>query len=1624
MPPPLGGSSGGLPSRVEYLSPQGVLLPLVYGTTASPLWLELRGRSAWQATPSWTVYRLACHRLLPWLRVTFAMVPDAAWPGSDQQPRSTAPATGPVGRLGRPSVSDPWGVGSFLCVRGPGPPGSCSPVCPLGVLCCVCGVLGLPAPVHGCARSVCCVACAVSWASWLLFTRVPARCVVLRVRCPGPPGTCSPVCPLGVLFCVFGVLGHLAPVHRCACSVCCVACAVSWASRLLFTGVPARCVVLRVRCPGPPGSCLPVCPLGVLCCVCGVLGLPAPVHRCARSVCCFASAVSWASRPLFTGAPARCVVQRVRCPGPPGSCSPVCPLGVLCCVCGVLGHLAPVHRCARSVCCVACAVSWASWLLFTGVPARCVVLRVRCPGPPGSCSPVCPLGVLFCVCGVLGLPAPVHRCARSVCCVACAVSWASRLLFTGVPARCVVLRVRCPGPPGSCSPVCPLGVLCCVCGVLGHLAPVHRCARSVCCVACAVSWATWLLFTGVPAWCVVLRVRCPGPPGSCSPVCPLGVLCCVCGVAGLPAPVHRCARSVCCFASAVSWASRLLFTGAPARCVVLRVRCPGPPGSCSPVCPLGVLCWVCGVLGHLAPVHRCARSVCCVACAVSWASWLPITGVPARCVVLRVRCPGPPGSCLPVCPLGVLCCVCGVAGLLAPVHRSARSVCCVACAVSWASRLLFTGVPARCVVLRVRCPGPPGSCSPVRPLGVLCCVCGVLGLLAPVHRCARSVCCVACAVSWASRLLFTGVPARCVVLRVRCPGPPGSCSPVCPLGVLCCVCCVLGLPAPVHRCARSVCCFACAVSWASRLLFTGVPARCVVLRVRCPGPPGSCSPVCPLGVLCCVCGVLGHLAPVHRCARSVCCFACAVSWASRLLFTGVPARCVVLRVRCPGPPGSCSPVCPLGVLCCVCGVLGLLAPVHPCARSLCCVACAVSWASRLLFTGVPARCVVLRVRCPGPPGSCSPVCPLGVLCCVCGVLGLPAPVHRCARSMCCVACAVSWASWLLFTGVPARCVVLGVWCPGPPGSCSPVCPLGVLCCACGVLGLLAPVHRCARSVCCVACAVSWASWLLFTGVPAPCVVLPCALSLASRLLFTGVPARCVVLRVRCPGPPGSCSPVCPLGVLFCVCGVLGLPAPVHRCARLVCCVACAVSWASRLLFTGVPARCVVLRVRCPGPPGSCSPVCPLGVLCCVCGVLGLLAPVHRYARSVCCVACAVSWSSRLLFTRVPARCVVLRVRCPWRPGSCSPVCPLGVLCCVCGVLGLPAPVHRCARSLCCVACAVSWASRVLFTGVPARYVVLRVRCPGPPGSCSPVCPLSVLCCVCGVLGLQAPVHRCARSVCCVACAVSWASRLLFTGVPARCVVLRVRCPGPPGSCSPVCPLGVLCCVCGVLGLPAPVHRCARSVCCVACAVSRASWLLFTGVPARCVVLRVRCPGPPGSCSPARPLGVLCCVCGVLGLLVPPVCPLGVLCCVCGVLGLLAPVHRCARLVCCVACAVSWASWLLFTGVPARCVVLRVRCPGPTGSCSPVCPLGVLFCVCGVLGLLAPVHRCARSVSCVAVRGVAAGRSLVHPDGGHRSRQGLGTLRAHTRPSGRRLLVVGRGWVPSGRALVHPDGGCS
>ena len=281
--PSFGGQLWGLPSRVEYLSPQGVLLPLVYGTTASPLWLGgplcLAGDPLLDCVPA---------RLSP----VASMAPGDVCHG----PRCSLAGLGPVALEYRSCHWPGGSAGSPQCVR------------PMG-----CWFFPVPRPPY---------LCAVSWAAWPLFTGVPARFAVLRLRCPGPLGSCSPVCSLGVLCCVSGVLGHLAPGHRCARWVCCVACAVSRATWLLFTGAPARCVALRVRCPWPLGSCSPVCPLGVLCCVCGVLGHLAPVHRCACAVCCVVSAVSWVTWLLFTGvSPRVCLLLSPRSLPLPFPCS-------------------------------------------------------------------------------------------------------------------------------------------------------------------------------------------------------------------------------------------------------------------------------------------------------------------------------------------------------------------------------------------------------------------------------------------------------------------------------------------------------------------------------------------------------------------------------------------------------------------------------------------------------------------------------------------------------------------------------------------------------------------------------------------------------------------------------------------------------------------------------------------------------------------------------------------------------------------------------------------------------------------------------------------------------------------------------------------------------------------------------------------------------------------------------------------------------------------------------------------------------------------------------------------------------------------------------------------------------
>ena len=143
-----------------------------------------------------------------------------------------------------------------------------------------------------------------------------------------------------------------------------------------------------------------------------------------------------------------------------------------------------------------------------------------CHGPRGSLAGLGPVALEYCSCPWPGGSAGSPWCVQPMGCwfsavprppYVSAVSRASWLLFTRVCARFVVLCLRCPGPLGSCSPVRPLGVVCSVCGVPDPLAPVHRCACWVCCVAFAVSWATWLLFAGAPVPCVALRARGPGP---------------------------------------------------------------------------------------------------------------------------------------------------------------------------------------------------------------------------------------------------------------------------------------------------------------------------------------------------------------------------------------------------------------------------------------------------------------------------------------------------------------------------------------------------------------------------------------------------------------------------------------------------------------------------------------------------------------------------------------------------------------------------------------------------------------------------------------------------------------------------------------------------------------------------------------------------------------------------------------------------------------------------------------------------------------------------------------------------------------------------------------------------------
>ena len=121
-------------------------------------------------------------------------------------------------------------------------------------------------------------------------------------------------------------------------------------------------------------------------------------------------------------------------------------------VCGVLSYFALVHLCACLVGGAVCAVSLASCCLFTGVQALCVVYVVSL----GICR-MFTVAPAWCLVGAVSLVTLRLFTSVHAWSVVCLVSLASWRLFTGLHARFV-----------------------CVCGLLDHLALVHRKKRLVC----------------------------------------------------------------------------------------------------------------------------------------------------------------------------------------------------------------------------------------------------------------------------------------------------------------------------------------------------------------------------------------------------------------------------------------------------------------------------------------------------------------------------------------------------------------------------------------------------------------------------------------------------------------------------------------------------------------------------------------------------------------------------------------------------------------------------------------------------------------------------------------------------------------------------------------------------------------------------------------------------------------------------------------------------------------------------------------------------------------------------------------------------------------------------------------
>ena len=83
----------------------------------------------------------------------------------------------------------------------------------------------------------------------------------------------------------------------------------------------------------------------------------------------------------------------------------------------------------------------------------------------------------------------------------------------------------------------------------------------------------------------------------------------------------------------------------------------------------------------------------------------------------------------------------------------------------------------------------------------------------------------------------------------------------------------------------------------------------------------------------------------------------------------------------------------------------------------------------------------------------------------------------------------------------------------------------------------------------------------------------------------------------------------------------------------------------------------------------------------------------------------------------------------------------------------------------------------------------------------------------------------------------------------------------------------------------------------------------------------------------------------------------------------------------------------------------MRCPGPLGSCSPVCSLVCCAVGCECRASLRAAHSSIRTAAVHSRQGLSTPWARTRPSGRRlfRSQQGLGTLRTHTHPCKRRLF---------------------